>query len=129
LIDRFSKTSNVGHVNTDALLREVQDWAGVELPEEYVKVLRAHGGQSFGASVLLYGFDDLLERNVTFEVKTYCPGFLSIGDDGGGRAIVIPLDNARCRVFLVDHGSMDPGDFAQISGSPPDWVASGCLVK
>jgi hypothetical protein len=65
------------------------------MPETYLAVLQDRGGESLSKSVHLYALEDLLERNVTYEIKTYCPGFMSIGDDSGGRAIMIPLDNVN----------------------------------
>jgi hypothetical protein len=40
-------------------------------------------------TVLIYGTNHLPERNRTFEVDRYCLGFIAIGDDGGGRAILL----------------------------------------
>jgi SMI1 / KNR4 family (SUKH-1) len=110
------------------LLNNLKKWAEVELPTTYLDILNTHGGKSIGDSVLLYALEDLLERNETFEVKQYCPGHMTIGDDGGGRAILIPLNNARCPVFVVDQGSMDPDDFETISDGLQDWVADGCSL-
>jgi hypothetical protein len=37
----------------------------------------------------VYGVADLAERNATFETAGYCPGFLLIGDDSGGRGFLL----------------------------------------
>ena len=38
--------------------------------------------QSVGELVLLYGQDDIEERNETFEVQKYLAGWFAVGDDG-----------------------------------------------
>ena len=40
-----------------------------------------------GDFVLLYGQSDLPERNETYEIQTYLPGWVAIGDDGSGTAL------------------------------------------
>ena len=74
--------------------------------------------------MLLYSTDDLAERNETFEVREYAPGHLAIGDDSGGRSILIGLDGSRA-VYLVDQGSMDPDDFIEISPDFSEWLDQG----
>ena len=94
---------------------KVTSWAGNELPEEYVALLMARGGQFCGELVRLYDVDEIIERNETYETKTYCPGFLTIGDDRGGRAVVIASRRAPSPVYLVDHGYMSPDGFATVA--------------
>ncbi|MNR43722.1 hypothetical protein D3C85_1623750 [compost metagenome] len=59
-------------------------------------------------------------------MKKYAPGYLSIGDDSGGRSIMIPLTSNG--VFLVDQGSMVPDDFERVSISITDWITGGCAL-
>ena len=48
----------------------------------------------------------MLERNRAFETL-YRPGYPAIGDDSGGRAVVMALRSPQA-LFLVDHGAMTP---------------------
>lgn len=79
-------------------------WAGSDLPEDYLEVLSTRGGKFCNDAVRLYAADELIERNETYETKRYCPGYLTIGDDSGGRAIVIALQSTSGPVYFVDHG-------------------------
>jgi hypothetical protein len=78
--------------------------------------------------VLLYPLDYVIERNETFETKIYCPGYIAIGDDSGGRAFVISLGDPECNLFVVDLGSMDPDDFDPMNTTLDPWVEAKCPV-
>lgn len=103
-------------------------WAEAELQDQYLYLLSARGGEYLSDSVLLYDADDVIERNETYESKAYCPGFLTIGDDGGGRAVVIALGKEPSPVYVVGHGSMSRDDFVQVAANLSSWVSSGAPV-
>jgi SMI1 / KNR4 family (SUKH-1) len=104
----------------------IEDWAGAKLPDAYKRILEGYEGRISNGPVFIYSAEDVIERNETFETREYCPGYITIGDDSGGRAIVIDLSDQRCRVFMVDHGSMNPEDFALVSTDLSAWVEAGC---
>ena len=100
---------------------------GVELPGFYVEFLRRSNGFDPRDRVVLYSTDDLPERNETFEVQAYAPRFLAIGDDSGGRSILIALDGSPA-VYVVDQGSMDRDEFAEVHPDFAMWLAQGCSL-
>ena len=110
----------------DEHLTAVESWAGAPFAEGYRSFLAIHGGQFIGEIVHFYAVDQLAERNECYETHLYCPGFLAIGDDSGGRAIVINPQLALPPVFVVGHGSMSQEDFELVSHSLSAWVSSGC---
>jgi hypothetical protein len=75
--------------------------------------------------VLLYAAEELAERNRTFEVAVYAPGWLMIGDDSGGRGFIIDMSGRDRRVLIVDHGSMVPADGYPVGNSLVEWLAAG----
>ncbi|WP_447511694.1 SMI1/KNR4 family protein [Acinetobacter geminorum] len=98
-----------------------------KLPDEYFQLLKLSDGLSFENGVIIYSSGEVLERNQTYEVQKYAGDYISIGDDSGGRSILIPfLDSG---VFIVDQGSMDPDDMEKIAHSLIDWVNTGCLIE
>lgn len=103
----------------------IEAWANQALPREYSRLLQTQGGKFVGPSVRLYGADEVIERNQTYESKLYCPGFIAIGDDSGGRAIVIGIGHTSGPVFIVDQGSMSPEDFVQLADSLELWGEQG----
>jgi hypothetical protein len=108
---------------------EVERWLGTALPSEYVIFLCSHEERLIGEQVLLYAAESLIERNETYETKVYCPGYLTIGDDSGGRAVVIPTDQPLGTVYLVGHGIMSPNYFKLLPMSFGAWVNEGCPVE
>lgn len=100
---------------------------GMRLPQDYRRLLQVSNGFSLQSGVLIYSTSELPERNQTFEVAIYAPGCIAIGDDSGGRAIVISGDKEG--VFLVDQGSFDPTDFDLIAPSIAEWISKGCALK
>ena len=97
-----------------------------QFSEEYQRFLLQTNG--FDADFLrLYPLDELCEMNKCYEAQDYCPDFFAIGDDGGGRAILIKDQSLQDnRIFLVDHGSMDPDDMEVIGQDLVTWLESGC---
>lgn len=94
------------------------------LPKSYLDFMLRKDGGSFG-DTLLYSFDEILERNECYETKIYAPGWIAIGDNGGGLAVIVPLSEDNPRVFTVEHGIMDPEEAEQVSVSFSAWEASG----
>lgn len=96
------------------------------LPSSYMDMLRSSDGFSLLNGVVVYSAEELSERNATFEVDAYMPGYLAIGDDSGGRCIVIPFGGDG--VFVVDQGIMDTADMRKVGSSLQDWIAKGAAI-
>ena len=108
----------------DALER----WLGAPLPAHYLRFLQDGQESMRGEQVLLYGVDSLRERNETYETQQFCPGYMTIGDDSGGRAVMLALDGVDRAVYLVDHGSMQRDDFERVADDFAAWLAADCPV-
>jgi hypothetical protein len=108
------------------LIDAIENWLGASLPSRYVDFLLTHTEQIFGDEVLLYPADYLIERNETFETKTYCPGYIAIGDDSGGRAFLIPINKPVDTVYMVGHGYMSPKGFRALPLGFEQWLSEGC---
>jgi hypothetical protein len=80
----------------------------------------------YGDRVALFQVGSLIARNEAFETKTYCPGYLVIGDESGDRAIVIPIDAPLGDVFFVDQGAMTPDGFEKTTLPFHEWLAREC---
>lgn len=103
----------------------IEHWLGAPIAAGLRDAIARHGGDEIGA-VRLYAVDELIERNECYETQVYCPGYLTVGDDGGGRAVVIHAALNPATVFVVDHGSMSEGDFVAVGNDPGSWIAGGC---
>ena len=109
-------------------LAAVTKWVESDLDDRYIAVLRKHGGTFCNETVRLYGIDEIVDRNEVYETKKYCPGFLAIADDSGGRAVLIALGRVPSPVYLVDHGLMNEEDFTEIAPDTDTWLERRCAV-
>ncbi|MFT4265386.1 MAG: DUF4303 domain-containing protein [Nocardioides sp.] len=86
--------------------------------------------------ITVYGPDDIEERNETYEVAEYAPGWSLVGDDSGGRGLLMRatgpgFDPARGRdaaeVFLLDLGALRedvPGEGEFVTDDLIGWLAA-----
>jgi SMI1 / KNR4 family (SUKH-1) len=100
---------------------------GVELPDEYVALLALADGL-YANSFTLYPSENVSERNRNYEVAVCAPGFVTIGDDGGGQAIVLRAGRGPSPVFVVGHGVMTPGHMVTVAENLSEWVRLGCPI-
>lgn len=120
--------SGIAVVNKGAApnkLDEIEKHIKSVLPIDYRELMISADGFSFENGLVVYSTDELIERNETFEVDKYAPGHLAIGDDSGGRCILLSL--ASGKLFLVDQGSMDPDDMETLANLK-DWLSRNCPI-
>lgn len=98
---------------------------GAHLPAPLQEFLKRSDGLSLGGGLLIYGSADLKERNETWEVNKYAPGYIAIGDDGGGIVFLMKLNEDDAAIYAVESGVMDPEFAEQISESLSAWVSAG----
>lgn len=109
-------------------LDKIEKWVGQPLPQPYQTFLDGLPlERSVGELVLLYGREIFVDKNEQLETKTYCPGFVTIGDDSGGRQFILSLDDGR--VSLVDAGAMTPDCFHPVADDFGSWLSSGCRFE
>lgn len=109
---------------SESSIQEVGSLLGFKLPECYARLVRLSDGVESETGLVIYGVSDVVERNATFEVAEYAPGYLAIGDDSGGRSVLVPLVGP-CIVYIVDQGSLDPDDFEKVASDLLDWLSGG----
>lgn len=114
-------------MHDDDVLDAVERWHGAPIASGLREFVAAHGGRAIG-EVRLYAADEWIERNECYETPVYCPGWLALGDDGGGRAIMVHAALTPPTVFVVGHGSMSEADFRRVGEDLALWVAGGCGV-
>lgn len=105
-------------------IEEVETYFGRALPSSYKDFLAARRSKT-NEDIHLYSLEDLVERNECYETKGYAPGYINIGDDGGGQAFILNLAEDDPEVSIVGHGSMDPALKELVYKSFSSWVASG----
>ncbi len=106
------------------IIEEIEKYFDNTLPETYRQFLLAYTKELKG-DAYLYLPSEIIERNDCYQTKEYAPGFINIGDNGGGMAFILSLLHSDPEVFAVDHGSMDPDDKEFVYSSFSQWQQSG----
>ncbi|MFF9347041.1 SMI1/KNR4 family protein [Streptomyces sp. NPDC014734] len=110
-----ARSAGLGDAPVPALARLWRSTPGVLLPN----------------GVQVYSPLDILERNETYEVSTYQPDWVLIGDDSGGRGLFMRRgDGHRASVHSLDLGAGDsdidsPGVGEWVTDDLLGWLASG----
>ncbi|CCN50803.1 hypothetical protein MADA3029_p0029 [Vibrio nigripulchritudo MADA3029] len=86
-----------------------------DIPKPYLEFLKLSDGLYTGQELVLLELADIEVRNNDYEVQAYLPGHIMIGDDSGGTALVMKLDESG--VYEVDMGVMDIGEMEKSADS------------
>ncbi|WP_035846488.1 SMI1/KNR4 family protein [Kitasatospora azatica] len=112
---QVAQTSGLGGGPVPALARLWRSTPGVQLPN----------------GITIYGPQDILERNETYEVGEYQPDWILIGDDSGGNGLFIRRSTAdRPSVYRLDLGAGDndietPGVGEWLTDDLLSWLSTG----
>jgi hypothetical protein len=87
--------------------------------------MRVTNGLEAGELVHLYAAEDLPEISDNYSARQNAPGYLLIGGDGGGSALMLELGGEDPPVFIVGHGSMHPDDMEPVAESLSSWIEAG----
>lgn len=92
------------------------------LPDTLTQLLKLSDGFLTPGGISVYGTEDLGERNATYELPEFCPGYLLIGDNSGGKGFLMKLDSAESTVFSSGLGDLEVAGFVVESASLETWV-------
>jgi hypothetical protein len=121
--ERFS-----GATNDD--LQTMIAQIGASLPIAYLQLLQLSNGLQFDNGAAIYKSSQVLERNETNEVSRRAPTNVAIGDDGGGRLILIEkTPAATSRVLVVGSGSLGLLSPEIVGDTIEVWVEGGCPTR
>ncbi|MFE3574649.1 SMI1/KNR4 family protein [Lysinibacillus sp. NPDC059133] len=110
-------------------IRSLEDKMNIRLPVTYRSLLKNTNGFSIAGGVLIYGTEDLIERNETWEVNEYAKGYVAIGDDGGGNVFLMELNDEESKIYVLDCGDMNPQNATIIAVDFNSWIDSGCVSE
>ncbi|MFF8770689.1 hypothetical protein [Kitasatospora sp. NPDC015120] len=95
---------------------------GPEPPAPLVALWKVADGLMTEAGVTVYPAGSLGERNATYEVARYAPGFVRVGDDSGGRGFLLRTGDPGSPVYASDLGDLGPEDFEVESADFASWI-------
>nr|WP_129692369.1 SMI1/KNR4 family protein [Gottfriedia acidiceleris] len=105
-------------------------WTVIYLCVVYINLLQQVNGFLTDEGVLIYGTQDLVERNLTYEVSEYATGYVAIGDDSGGTVFLMLQGKEMSQLITVDVGDMNPTNGKVLSTDLFKWIYEGCpLIK
>jgi hypothetical protein len=97
------KYTETKYVASAKSINDIIQTLGVDRDVWVVKFWSRYDGALLNDQVLMYSTNDIIERNQTYEIGINFPEQVLIGDDSGGRLILI--DKAVSDVFyLIDSG-------------------------
>ncbi|MCA0120650.1 MULTISPECIES: SMI1/KNR4 family protein [Bacillus] len=127
----FSQIPNlvINKPASDIHIKEAEAELNMMFPYAHQVLLKQSNGCSIGGDLLLYGTEDIVERNKTWEVHHYASGYVAIGDDGGGRVFLMRQAEEEKKVWIVDVGVMDPQHAELVAEDLLSWVSHGCFIE
>ncbi|WP_432703141.1 hypothetical protein [Lysinibacillus sphaericus] len=84
---------------------EINTYFQTNIPSRLIEFWKSYNEVSFENGINIYGFDIAIERNGLYEVSTYAPEYILIGDDGGGQGLFLKK-NSDLNVFYQDFGAL-----------------------
>ncbi|WP_010503574.1 SMI1/KNR4 family protein [Paenibacillus elgii] len=108
------------------VIEAVEDELMVKFPNVYKELLKKTNGFQTDEGVVIYGTEDLIERNLTWEVEEYAKGFVAIGDNSGGTVYLMAEELGATELLAVDSGDMNPDNATMITSDFIQWLSSGC---
>lgn len=80
-------------------------------------------GEPRDDGLMIYAPEDIAERNQTYELAQYLPDHLMVGDDSGGRGILL---DSRGAVWICGLGALFLDMRELLSPHLSQWVEQGC---
>ena len=96
---------------------------GLRLPVEYRALLAEANGVSANL-VEIYSAATVPERNATYEVAVYSPGYILIGTLNDFPLLLRAGEESA--VYENDWGAMSPQTMKELAPSLAQWIADGC---
>lgn len=126
--EKLTKLAQLNKPSAEYDIRRYELHSSTVIPRQYALFLLCSNGLCVyddKKSLTLYALDELSEQNKTYEVKEYLPGWLMIGDDGGGRGIFVKLDDDSAQPYLMGMGSMLMDEARTLADNLCEWLEQG----
>lgn len=108
-------------------INQVETDMGLKFPRVFRELLKLTNGFETEEGILIFGTDIISERNQTYEVSEYAPGYIAIGSNGGGQFYLMPANEDSIELIQVDTGVMNPQFASLVSDSFIHWINDGAI--
>jgi hypothetical protein len=123
LARRIPEIRSIAAPATPAQIEALAATLGLELPEEYRALLAEANGVSTNL-VHIYSAEEVPERNATYEVAGYAPGYLLVGTVNDFPVLL--RAGRSSPVYENDWGAMTPDVMEELAPSLATWIERGC---
>lgn len=113
----------------DSEILKVENEMNVKLPYSFKDLLKTSNGLSTKEGIVIYGTEDIVERNETWETQVYAQGYIAIGDDSGGGVFLMSQGEGKKSVLIVDSGDMTIEHSNLVTSDINQWIKSGFLIE
>lgn len=122
---------NIHMINKSVSKKEIckiEQELGFSLPNIYKVLLQRADGFLTDEGILIYGTQDIIERNKTYEVFEYATGYVAIGDNSGGTVFLMLQGEKSIQLIAVGVGDMNPANGRMLSSDLSEWIIGGCPI-
>ncbi len=109
----------------EADVQAAESRLGGRFPAPYRAFLHRSDGHQSHDRIVLYALHELDERNETFNVMEFFPNYFAVGDDSGGRLVLLRKGDESAQPWLVGAGALMPDDGRAMGTSWEQWEAAG----
>lgn len=106
MIVNFKSTPLITRTERNIDANEINTNFQTNIPTRLIEFWNFFKEVSFENGINIYGFDIAAERNGLYEISTYAPDYILIGDDGGGQGVFLKKNSDQLNVFYQDFGAL-----------------------
>ncbi|MBU3107983.1 SMI1/KNR4 family protein [Clostridium gasigenes] len=106
---------------------KIEEEFGFKLPNEYKDFLAVTNGLLTNGTISIFGADNILERNRTYEVQVYAEGYVAIGLRDGDDFLLMHTEETAKEVISVDCGDMNPINAEPFAEDFIEWINNGAI--
>ncbi len=114
-IDAFEDASD------EKMIKQLLNFSEIIVPQEYLEVIRKQTEVEIAVNAIKYiriwGAEGCIEMNEAYNIQTYIPQSLAIGDDEGGNAIIYATGIQGFGLYAVAFNDLEVDEMKYISES------------
>ncbi|RKZ11421.1 SMI1/KNR4 family protein [bacterium] len=117
---------------TDDEVIQLRALSQINVPDEYVELITAATeleisvrGESY---IRIWGPTGAVEMNESYNIQSFIPLSLAVGDDEGGNALLYMTGKRGFGLYLAGFGDLDVDDATFLATSLRNLLVNGCGV-
>ncbi len=110
-------------------IKKLKDFSSIEVPVDYIEIVDEATEIEISVRkeqyIRIWSPEGCIEMNESYNVQTFIPNSLAIGDDEGGNALLYMTGNKGFGIYLTGFGNLDADDATYISISLRELLING----